>query len=135
MTSEGTQVLSREEMVEKLMWTSGGYGFGIGGVAASLFWAMERPGPDKPDMKSIVSVHEPAEQYTVEELQKLLDFSQKATAAYDERYKWRLGANIIIFDKPRYVEGRWMGKRLSWDSGEYFNSLDEAIACFDRDIT
>lgn len=97
---------TREELIEKLEWNSGGYGFGICSFASSMMWSMDAPGPDKPDLKSIVAVSVPQDKYTDEELQKIVAFSERQTARYDQMFRWRRGANLILLDKQR--DGGWM---------------------------
>ena len=119
--------MNRQEMIDSLMWNSGGHSFGICSFANSMRWAMDAPGPGKPDLKSIVAVSGPPEKYTDEELEKLVKFSQEATAHYDEMFTCRRGANLILFDK--FDNGCWLRKRLSWEYGPMFSdALDAAIA-------
>ena len=109
--------LSREELIKELMWNIGGNGFGICSVANSLSWALDRPGPGKEDLPSVVLVNAPVERYTDTELRWLVAFSQYVTAKYDNRNRWRRGANLIIIGKPERDDGYWLRKRLSWDHG------------------
>lgn len=125
--------LSREELVGRLEWNSGGYGFGICSVASSMLWAMDRPGPDRPDLKAIVAVSGPAEKYTDEELEKIAAFAERVTARYDRLCSIRRGANLILLDKRDDMGGRWMRKRLTWTMGPmYSDTLDEALAAMER---
>jgi hypothetical protein len=129
-----TVTLDRQEMVDRLEWNHGGGGFGICREANSMMWAMERPkephGAD--DLKSIVAVSAPADEYSDEELKKLVEFSERQTFEYDQRFRGRLGANVILIGK-KFEETRWYRKRLSWESGPmYSDSLDEAIAVFEK---
>jgi hypothetical protein len=120
-------------MIEKLMWSEGGTGFGICSVGASLIWALDRPGPDKPDLKSVVTVHGSPDDFTDEELAKLVEFSEERTARYDEIFRWRRGANLILIGKPSHMQGKWLRKRLTWDHGPmYSDSLEEAIEIMSR---
>jgi len=122
---------SREEMIGQLMWHDSGDG--IPTHAGLMLWAMDQPGPDKPDLQSIVSVKGPPEKYTNEELATLLEFSERATARYDEMFSCRRGANLILFDKPEYWNGAWKRKRLTWDRGPMTSpTLEEAIAVMER---
>ena len=123
----------RQEMIEELEWNSGGYGFGICEIANSMLWAMDRPGPDKPDLKSIVAVSGPPDRYTDDELEKLVALSRRVTARYDEMFRYRRGANLILIDKPKESNGKWLRKRLSWNRGPmYSNTLDEAIEIMEK---
>ena len=123
----------REGMVNSLVWNSGGYGFGIMPVAASMIWEMDVPGPDKPDLQSIVAVSGPQEKYTDEELAQIVEFARKATEQYDKMFKYRRGANLILFDKVR--KDMWLRKRLTWTVGTmYSNSLDEAISFMEKSV-
>ena len=125
--------LSREEMIGKLQWNDGGYGFGVCEVGAAMIWTMDTPGPDKPDLKSTVAVSGPPDKYTDEELEKILAFSERVTARYDKMFSYRRGANLILLDKPEYAEGRWLRKRLSWTIGPMFSeTLDEALAIMEK---
>lgn len=124
--------LSREEMVEKLMWNSGGTGFGICSFASELLWQMDQPGPDKPDLISVVAVGAPPDNYTDEELAKLVAFSEERTARYDKMFRYRRGANLIIIHKTEDGQ-RWLRKRLSWDRGQMYSpTLEEAIAVMSK---
>ncbi|MBI4120742.1 MAG: hypothetical protein HY457_00595 [Parcubacteria group bacterium] len=122
---------SRQKAIAKLMWNDGGYGLGICSVAAGMIWSMDRPGPGRPDLPSVVAVCGPDKKYTKRELEKLAVFAAKRTAAYDKMFGQRRGANLIIFDKTEW--GRWMRKRLTWNSGPMYSpTLDEAVAVMDR---
>ena len=121
--------VTREEKVTKLLWNSGGNGFGICSFANSILWAMDRPGPDKPDFPSIVAVGGSPEDYTDEEIDKLFAFSEFATARYDRFFGIRRGANLILFRKPTDSGGPWLRKRMSWEMGPMYSpTLDDAIA-------
>lgn len=125
--------MSKEELIARIMWNSGGCGFGISRIANIMSWAMDRPGEGKPDLKSIVVVSGPPEKYSDEELRELAAFSERATADYDRMGIYRRGANLICFDK---VDGRWMRKRLTWEVGPFFSdTLKEAIAVLERGVT
>src|SRR3990167_8984732 len=104
--------LNREDVIKRLLWNEGGYGFGICSVAGSMLWSMDTPGPGKPDLQSVVAVSSPPDKYTDEELEKILVFSERATARYDKMFPQRRGANLILLDK--FSNGHWMRKRLSW---------------------
>lgn len=126
--------MTREEMIGKLQWNDGGMGFGICTVANSMLWHTSKPkhprGED--DLKSVVGISGPPENYTDEELAKLVEFSEQRTAKYDEMFLWRLGANMILINK--LSSGSWMRKRLSWEYGPMVSpTLDEAIAVFESD--
>jgi hypothetical protein len=125
---------SREELAAQVIWNSGGSGLGICRVANALIRAMDRPGPNNPDYPSIVAVSDPQEKYTDEELTLIVEFAQRATAKHDEMFRFRRGANLILFDKEEW-NGRtlWMRKRLTWEYGPMFSpTLVEAIASMDR---
>ena len=121
--------MTRAEMVKKLLWNSGGDGFGICSFASSMLWAMDRPGPGKPDFPSIVAVGGSPADYTDEEIKKLFDFAEFATARYDKIFGIRRGANLILVRKPTEPGGSWLRKRMSWVSGPMHSpTLDDAIA-------
>lgn len=121
--------MTRQEMIAKLLWNSGGDGFGILSFANAMLWAQDRPGPGKPDLPSIVAVGGSPDDYTDEELEKLVAFGERTTARYDKIFSVRRGANLILFRKPLESHGSWMRKRLSWESGPmYSKTLDDAIA-------
>lgn len=121
--------LSREALVEELMWNEGGNGFGICEVGNQLRWALERPGPDKPDLKSIVLVNVPAEKYTDTQLRWLVLFSRHVTAKHDEVCKRRMGANLIVIGKEQ--EDRWLRKQLTWTMGPmYSKTMLSAMGVF-----
>ncbi len=109
---------SRASLEARLLFSDGGYGMGVGG---SLTWAFSAG--EQPDIPSIVAITGPAEKYTDTELQTLADVSDALTAAYDERFTERRGANIWIVDKVDYNEERpWMVKRLTWNYGYPFHA-------------
>lgn len=111
--------MTRKEMVAKLLWNSGGI------FRNPLTWTMGRPTPSKPDWSSIVAINGSPNNYTNEELEKLVAFAEKATARYDLLFSYRRGANLILFEK---LGERWLRKRVSWDMGPMFSpTLDEAI--------
>lgn len=125
--------MTREEMIGKLLWNSGGMGFGICSVAASMIWDMDRPTPDKPDYPSILAVNGPSDLYTDEELEKLVAFGDKITARYDTYFKYRRGANLTLIGKTDREDGMWLRKKLSWTMGPMYSpSLDEAITLMTR---
>ena len=124
--------MSREEMIAQVEWASGGYG--SGNMASAMAWEMSRPGPDLPDLVSIVALYGPPEKYTDEELAKIVEFAQEVTARYDRIFKVRLGANMILLDKPNWLpQGKWLRKRMSWKQGPmHSGSLDEALEIMRR---
>jgi len=104
---------SRESLEARLLFNSGGYSFGTGG---SLAWSFSSG--HAPDLPSVVAITGPAEKYTDTELQTLADVSDALTAAYDEQWTERRGANLWIVDKVDYDTPRpWMVKRLTWEYG------------------
>lgn len=127
--------MNREELIAKIAWSEGGY------RVDSMFMAF-LPQPKEPrgadDWPSVVFVHGPADKYTDDELATLLDFSQRRTAWYDERFNWRVGANFILIDKPEYMVGSpnpWMSKRSSWDRGNWHHpTLEAALRSFEEEI-
>jgi hypothetical protein len=122
----------RKELVEKLMWNQGGTGFGVCSMANAFMWAMDRPGPGKPDLKSVVAICGEPKKYTTEELELLVEFSTKATERYDKMFSERRGCNLILIDKR--AEGSWMRKRLTWEMGPMYSpTLQEALEVFKRD--
>jgi len=122
--------MNRKELEDSILWSGGGAGFGLCSVAASMSWAMDEPTKDKPDLISIVSLGLPKEKYTDEELAKIVKFAKRKTANYDKMFRYRRGANLIMFDKQvGEKDTRWLRKRLSWEIGPMFSpTLDEAIA-------
>lgn len=125
--------LSRQEMIDKLEWNSGGYGFGVCSFANSMLWAMDTPSSEKSDLKSIVAVSGPPKKYSDEELEKIVAFSERVTARYDKMFRYRRGANLILLDKPSFADGKWMRKKLSWTEGPmYSDTLSEAIAFMEQ---
>lgn len=125
--------MSREELIRKIMWNSGGYGFGICSMASSMLWAMDQPGPGKPDLPSVVAVSGPPEKYTDAELERLVRFSEERTVDYDRMFNVRRGANLILIDKISAEGNCWMRKRLSWEFGPMHSpTLEEAVTVFER---
>jgi hypothetical protein len=122
---------TREELIARLVWNNGGMSYGVCSFAGMLISDLDRPGPGKPDLKSIVAVSSPPEKYTDEELQKLVAFSEEQTAAWDRISSCRRGANYILINKQD--ENSWYRKRVSWDMGLMHSpTLDEALAVFTR---
>ena len=116
----------RKALINQLEWNSGGFGYGVCSFGNQMIWEMDRPGPNKPDLKSVVAVCGNPKKYTTEELTKIVEFSKFATARYDELFTIRRGCNLILFDKRD--DGHWMRKRLSWTMGPMYSpSLDEAL--------
>lgn len=128
------KTLNRQELIDQLMWNSGGMGFGICSVASSFIWATSRPKSKENDLKSVVAVSGPPDKYTDEELEKLVEFSNRKTANYDEIFNVRMGANLICIDKNVGPGGHnWMRKRMSWEYGPmYSDTIEDAMATFDR---
>lgn len=127
--------MTREAMIAKLMWNAedAGFGFGICSVGASMAWAMDAPGPNKPDLPSIVLIGGPPDKYTDDELAKLVAFSEQATADYDSRFRYRRGANLLCINKSG--DGRWLRKRMTWEIGPMYSiTLDHAIAVLARKV-
>lgn len=123
----------REELIGRLEWNNGGMGYGICAVAGMMLNLLDKPGPGHPDLKSIVIVSTPAEKYTDEELERLVQFSDFMTADNDKRWKIRRGANFICISKIE--NGRWMRKRTSWQFGVMFSeTLDEACKVFESRV-
>lgn len=103
---------TREALESRLLFNEGGYGLGIGGT---LTWTFS---PATHDLSSIVAITGPASKYTDDELRTLADVSDALTAAYDELFTERRGANLWIVDKDdQFSPKRWMVKRLTWDHG------------------
>jgi hypothetical protein len=122
---------TKQRIADKLMWLApdSGLGLGVCSIGNSDIWSSQRPSGIEPDWKSVVFIKGPHEKYTIEELKKLLKFSQEKTAKYDKMFKVRMGANIIIIDKQSSV--RWLRKRMTWEYGPmHSETLDEAIATF-----
>jgi hypothetical protein len=92
-------------MNEKVLWNDGGSGFGHGGLGAVFLWSMDRPSPDRPDFPSIVSVMGKPEDYTDEEMSKIVTFAEKVTERYDKNFRYRRGANLIVIGNPRISGG------------------------------
>jgi hypothetical protein len=125
--------MNRQEMIDNLMWNSGGTGYGICSfsIAGAMIWNDMRPKTPEDDLKSVVAIMEPKDLYTDEELEKLVAFSKEKTARYDEMYRWRMGCNLIFIGKSERVEKGefyWLRKRQSWNMGPmHSNTLDEAL--------
>jgi len=135
----------RQALIERIMWLSedSGIGYGIPSFGNMMMQSMMKPKTPSEDWKSVVAVKGPASKYTDDELSSLADFSDRYTADYDSRWRYRMGANLLIFDRehhdyPWLESGpvtRWLRKRQSWESGPmYSDTLEEAISRFDADI-
>ncbi|MBI2124347.1 hypothetical protein HYT92_01010 [Candidatus Pacearchaeota archaeon] len=124
----------------KVLWLKpdSGTGFGLCEVAGQLIWNMQKPRKFNPktgrfndDWASIVAVIGPKLKYFDWELEKIIPFAEKLTLEYDKRFRYRMGCNLIIFEKRE--DGRWLRKRMSWTEGAmYSESLDDAIKIFMR---
>lgn len=113
--------MTRQEMIDALLWSDGGAGYGIcvvGNMLAEKFNAKE--------IKSCVTVQGNPDDYTDEELQKLVEFSTEQS----EKHRRICGSilssdNLIILRKQ---ERNWLSKRRTWECGRMFSdTLDEAI--------
>lgn len=112
------------------MWSTGS-GFGVCAVGNAMMWALDRPTEDKPDWPSVVTVSGPSDKYTDAELETIIEFAKQQTAHYDEMFKYRRGANLVVIDKEG--EGRWLRKRMSWYMGPMYSpTLSEALEIFKR---
>jgi hypothetical protein len=125
----------KEELIAKLMWNSGGAGYGVCAVAGAMLWGMDQPTETRPDLISIVAIGGSPCEYSDIELKRLVEFSEAATANYDKRWRYRRGANLICISKHEDSTGvYWMRKRMSWTMGSLFSpTLDEALAIFERE--
>lgn len=115
--------MTREQMIGRLMWNHGGAGMGVCAVGNLL--AAKGSGRRLP---SCVAVSGPAENYTDEELAKLVEFSDAKTRRHIEICGSVLeGDNLTCIGKLH--GGRWLSKKQSWEFGRMFSdSLDDAIA-------
>lgn len=87
------------------------------------------------DWPSTVAVISPPEQYTDEELEKLVAFSERRTAVYDGIFSVRLGMNLITIghQKSHPDSSLWYRSRASWVRGSFWSkTLDEAMAVFEK---
>lgn len=117
------------------MWSSGGTGFGVCSVGASMIWGMQRPSSPEKDWPFTVTVHGESKDYTDEELRDLLKFSLERTADYDRMFNVRMGANLIVIGKQTDLDGKayWLRKRMTWSHGPMFSpTLAEAMEVFKR---
>lgn len=126
------QQLSRDELIDAIMWNSGGYGYGVCSFANMMAHRLSTVEP-----KSVIAVcaetPDEIEKYTDEELRKLAAFSRECTDAYRSYFGTCAGVNYIIFDKligwRKDQPEVWLRKRASWEVGTMHSlSLDEAIA-------
>jgi hypothetical protein len=123
----------RQKLIGQVEWNSGGYGHGLCVMAHAMLWATDMPGPNKPDLRSIVAVSGPTGKYSTEELCQIAAFAKDVTARYDEMFTVRRGCNLILLDKRD--DGRWLRKRLSWTQGPmYSDTLDDAIKVMGRRV-
>ena len=113
--------LSRNELVQEIMWNTGGAGFGICSVGNAFAQMLDEPTSEKRDLPSIVGVSGSPAVYTDTELRWLLAFSRHVTAAYDLLgYRYRRGANFVLIGKTE--GGSWLRKRQSWTMGPMYSS-------------
>ncbi len=127
--------MNRQELIDALMWNTGGWGFGICAVASAALWASREPLTKAGDLRSVVAVMGPPEQYTDDELAKLVAFSEERTKKYDEMFDVRMGCNLTLIGKAAYSgdNPRWLRKRLTWNAGPmYSDSLDDALEVMRR---
>lgn len=108
----------RDELIKKLQWNNGGMSLGIapiGAMFASLFNQKELP--------SSLVVSCPAEDYTDEELEQLVKFSEDVTAQHKKSVGKVLSSdNLVCVAK---VGKEWTVKRLTWDHGVCRPTLDD----------
>lgn len=124
--------MSRQELIDKLMWNDGGMGLGITSVATVFMLNSVTPKRKEDDWKSVVAISGPPEKYTDDELEKLVAFSDRRTARYDTIFNCRMGCNAICINKV--ADNRWMRKRMTWEIGPMFSdSLDAAVEIFEKD--
>jgi hypothetical protein len=124
---------TRDELIKRLEWNDGGYGFGACAVGNAMMWGDDKPTETKPDLVSTVCVSGPQSKYTDEELTALCVFADLVDPDYDSRWRWRRGCNMVVFDK---LEHCWIRKRLSWVYGPMTSdTLAEAIKVMSRDYT
>jgi hypothetical protein len=127
------------EAARNLVWLEpeSGHGSGLCAVTGMMAWALDEPGPDRPDYNSIVFVKGPTTKYSEEELRLLAAFGARRTAKYDRMFTIRRGCNAIIIDKViSEWDGsiRWLRKRMSWERGAMHSpSLPAAFVPFDKD--
>lgn len=114
--------MTREQMIDRLMWNHGGAGMGVCAVG-NPFAAMS----SSRRLPSCVAVSGPAEIYTDEELAKLVEFSDAKTRRHIEICGSVLeGDNLICIGKCE--SGRWLSKKLYWEFGRmYSDSMEDAI--------
>ena len=118
----------KQELVKQLMWNKSGCGFGICSVAGTFSWILNE---STKDLTSIVAISGNPDDYTTEELEKLVAFSKEMTEEYDKQWKSRQGANLICIGK--IAEDYWLRKRLSWEIGSmYSKTIDDAIEIFKK---
>lgn len=121
----------REEVMEAILWNKISNPGGSLDFVSSMMWTLARVTPENPDLCSIVAVTGCPNDYSDEELEKLLAFARERTARYDAMFNQRMGANLIIIGKCS--DGRWLRKRLTWNRGPMHSStLDEAISTMSR---
>lgn len=113
---------TRQSLIDQIMWSDGGAGWGVCAVG-NMMMAQQ----SKQTLKSIVSLQGSPDEYTDEELAKVVEFSK----IRDERHR-KICGEILIGDNViflRKMDGKWLRKRRSWDIGPMFSdSLDEAMA-------
>jgi len=127
--------MTREEMIKKLMWNSGGTGFGPCERAGVMIWNDMKPKTPEEDWISVVAIQGDPDRYTDGELEKLVIFSEERTKRYDGLFRWRMGCNLIFIGKEFHWDGHayWFRKRMTWKMGSmYSETLDEALEVFRR---
>lgn len=118
---ENTMTETRQSLIDQIMWSDGGSGWGICAIG-NMMMAQQ----SKRAMKSIVSLQGSPDEYTDEELGKVVEFSK----VRDERHRLicgeiLMGDNVIVLRK---MGSKWLRKRMTWNIGPMFSdSLDEAL--------
>ena len=113
---------TRQQLIDALMWSDGGTGWGVCAIGNMLAAKMNAN-----EIRSCVTVQGNPDDYTDEELEKLVAFSKERS-----EYHRRICGNILSSDNLTIIrknKNNWLRKRRSWEYGPmYSNTLDEAIA-------
>jgi hypothetical protein len=118
--------MTREEIVESLMWTER-VGW-LSDIGISFTWATMVPSKTRPDLSSVVAIVGPSDRYSDTELACLLQFSIRCTKIYDSMFRYRLGANVCYVWKDNY--NSWSKKMLSWETTERRDALEEILQIY-----
>ena len=126
---------SRDNIIATMEWTPVNlYYMEVPSLDLRLRWLHAKPSADRPDMKSMVVIREPASKYSDQELQRIAEFSSAISKAEQDRYGKILGANLIFLDKATGIDEElpWIVRRMNTIEPYRRKTLEEALLAADE---